>query len=114
MCICFRWFVLFFLFHHFGFSMPCTIAGRLNKPQIQEEESVPDPKPKPLSSAYWSAEGFASADTVTASIGYSMLKYGTIFGISAAVIVLIFSQGDEQDNGGGGNGHQHTHQHSHQ
>ena len=112
------WFLSCIIFYQLGFAMPIQIGGRLNKSQDQDEETVPDPKPKPLSSAVWSAEGYASADTISASIGYAMLKYGTIAGITAAIIILIFSQGEE--GGGTTNGHGHAlpqhllHEHAHQ
>jgi len=103
----------------FELSASPLIAGRLNKPRSEDPVTVK--KPNPVSKAYWSPDGYASADSVTSSIGLSMVKWSAGLGLGFAVAILAFgtSQGSgsnghaHSDNGGGGNGGGHSHSHSH-
>ncbi len=70
-----------------------SFAGRLNK------ERMPDPidekKPSAVSKAYWSANTWASADSVTTGIGTDMIKWGFGLSVVFAILTLIFSIGEQ-------------------
>lgn len=92
------------------------IAGRLNKPRSEDPVTVK--KPNPVSKAYWSPDGYASADSVTSSIGLSMVKWSAGLGLGFAVAILAFgtsqsSGGNGHSHGGSGGGNGHSHGHSH-
>jgi uncharacterized membrane protein YgcG len=98
-------------------DIPLSIAGRLNKPR--SEDPIEVKKPSPVSKAYWSPNGAASADSVTTSIGASMVKWSVGIGVGSAIAILVFgTNGDSSSGGGsgGGGGHSHGssgHSHSH-
>jgi hypothetical protein len=92
------------LIFSFLFLPRLSFAGKLNKERIAEEE---DPKPPAVSQAYWSANTYAAADSVSTAIGSSMLKWGIGLSVVFAILCLIFSQGED----GGGGAHTHTHGH---
>lgn len=96
-------------------NVPLSLAGRLNKPR--SEDPVEVKKPNPVSKAYWSPDGMASADSVTTSIGISMVKWSVGISIGSAIAILVFGTNGETDNGGGGggggSGHGHSHSHGH-
>lgn len=81
------------------------IAGRINKSQSAAPADNPK-NPSGLSKQVWSPDGYASADSVTSSIGYSMMKWSLGIGISALILSLAFSAST-------GSQHSHTHTHSH-
>ena len=94
---------------------PVSLAGRLNKPR--SEDPIEVKKPSPVSKAYWSPDGMASADSVTTSIGISMVKWSAGIGVGSAIAILVFGTNGESSGGGGGggggNGHSHSHTHTH-
>jgi len=79
------------------------IAGRINKNQTSAPADNPK-NPSGVSKKVWSPDGYASADSVTSSIGYSMIKWSLGIGVAALILALAFSAST---------GSQHSHTHSH-
>lgn len=79
------------------------IAGRLNKSHTSAPADNPK-NPSGVSKKVWAADGYASADSVTSSIGYSMIKWSLGIGIAATILSLAFSAST---------GSQHSHSHGH-
>lgn len=88
-----------------AFGAPSDIAGRLNRTRT-EAPAENKKKPSGVSKDVWSPDGYASADSVTSSIGYSMLKWSLGIGIAAVILSLAFSAST-------GSQSSHSHGHSH-
>lgn len=87
-----------------AFSEP-PIAGRINKTHSAAPADNAK-NPSGVSKKVWSPDGYASADSVTSSIGYSMMKWSLGIGIAAMILALAFSAST-------GSQHSHTHGHTH-
>lgn len=86
-------------------AQPLDISGRINKPRGSVEANKENPSG--LSKSVWAPEGYASADSVTSSIGYSMLKWSFGISVAALIIALAFTAGTGSQNTNHGHSHSH-------